>query len=416
MVGPINDQPFLVQMFGKHVDARAAQQFQERDFPQPGPCTVLAESPICSPDTQLSVAKSFKGATVLITGAVGYVGSVALEQLLRLCPEIRKIYLVVRPKRNKSAEDRVASLLRRPLFHGLYVDGQLPSEVLQKVVTMSGDLLEAQLGLPTAELKKLTQEVTHVIHSAASISFIDPIMSLLNQNYEATKRVAEVASKMQHLKVFCHVSTAYVNSWKGQYEHVEERIYPLHLADGKLVDHVEIAAQLHRVDPDAAEEKAQDIVQQTGLLNTYTLTKYMTEQLISEYHHTKFPVCIVRPSLVGSIAHQPAPGYFGNSAGSTAYLLAYGMGIATYTAHRPESIYDLIPADLVGSIILAATAATAQHLISTGKDPVVVHACASTTNPIRHIRMFDDIVTPFWTEYPAKYRFSYGYPKSTDFL
>lgn len=92
--------------------------------------------------------------------------------------------LLSRPKRNKSAEERVASLLRRPLFRELYVDGQIPSEVLKKVVTMSGDLLEAQLGLPTAELKKLTQEVTHVIHSAASISFIDPIMSLLNQNYE----------------------------------------------------------------------------------------------------------------------------------------------------------------------------------------------------------------------------------------
>lgn len=95
-VGPIKDQSVLVQIFGKHVDPRAAQQFQECDFPQPGPCTVTAESPICSLDTQLSVAKSFKGATVLITGAVGYVGSVALEQLLRLCPEIKKIYLVVR--------------------------------------------------------------------------------------------------------------------------------------------------------------------------------------------------------------------------------------------------------------------------------------------------------------------------------
>lgn len=93
-----------------------------------------------------------------------------------------------------------------------------------------------------------------------------------------------------------------------------------------------------------------------------------------------------------------------------------GAGIATYTAHRPESIYDLIPADLVGAIIVGTTAATAQGLVSSGKDPVVVHACASTTNPIRHIRMFDDIVTPFWTEHPAKYRFSYGYPKSTDFL
>lgn len=77
-------------------------------------------------------------------------------------------------------------------------------------------------------------------------------MSVLHQ---ATKRVAELACKMQHLKVFCHVSTAYVNSFKSQYEHIEERIYPLYLADGKLLDHIQIAAQLHSVDPEAAEKK-----------------------------------------------------------------------------------------------------------------------------------------------------------------
>lgn len=85
-----------VKLSGKHVDPRAAQQFREQDFPQPEPCTVMPEPPIFSPDAKLSVAESFKGATVLITGAVGFVGSVVLEQLLRLCPEITRVYLVVR--------------------------------------------------------------------------------------------------------------------------------------------------------------------------------------------------------------------------------------------------------------------------------------------------------------------------------
>jgi hypothetical protein len=94
----------------------------------------------------------------------------------------------------------------------------------------------------------------------------------------------------------------------------------------------------------------------------------------------------------------------------------FAAGIATFSTHRPETIYDLIPGDLVGSTVVAATAAVAEKLTADGKDPVVVHACASTTNPIRHIRMFDDIVTPFWTEEPAKYRFTTRYTKSTDFL
>eukprot|EP00884_Botryococcus_braunii_P013427 jgi/Botrbrau1/22085/Bobra.0206s0012.1 len=60
--------------------------------------------------------------------------------------------------------------------------------------------------------------------------------------------------------------------------------------------------------------------------------------------------------------------------------------------------------------------ATAQNLISNDKQPVVVHSCASTTNPIRHIRLVDDVARTFWTKYPPKFRCSFYYPKSSDYL
>ncbi len=46
--------------------------------------------------------------------------------------------------------------------------------------------------------------------------------------------------------------------------------------------------------------------------------------------------------LQGSIAKHPFPGYFGNSAGTTAYFLAYGSGVlhallALSSAHSPLS-------------------------------------------------------------------------------
>ena len=40
---------------------------------------------------QLSILKAFHGSNVLITGASGYVGSLVLEQLLRLCPGVQKV-------------------------------------------------------------------------------------------------------------------------------------------------------------------------------------------------------------------------------------------------------------------------------------------------------------------------------------
>ena len=67
-------------------------------------------------------------------------------------------------------------------------------------------------------------------------------------------------------------------------------------------------------------------LRQTGHVNAYTLTKSMTEQLIASFHSAAFPVAIVRPSIVGAIARAPLPGYFGNSAGATAYFMAYATG------------------------------------------------------------------------------------------
>ena len=49
--------------------------------------------------------------------------------------------------------------------------------------------------------------------------------------------------------------------------------------------------------------------------NSYCLGKHLTEQLVASYHGVRFPVAIVRPSLVLAVAGKPYPGYVGNLAG-----------------------------------------------------------------------------------------------------
>ncbi len=34
----------------------------------------------------------------MLPGATGYVGSLVLEQLLRVCPDVRAVYVSIRPK------------------------------------------------------------------------------------------------------------------------------------------------------------------------------------------------------------------------------------------------------------------------------------------------------------------------------
>ena len=68
--------------------------------------------------------------------------------------------------------------------------------------------------------------------------------------------MAELAAGMRRLRGFLHVSTAYVNSNFPRGSHVEERMYPLSLADGRTADHAAIAAELLALSPAGAERQA----------------------------------------------------------------------------------------------------------------------------------------------------------------
>ena len=84
----------------------------------------------------------------------------------------------------------------------------------------------------------------------------------------------------------------------------------------------------------SAATQVQQHLDRSRTPNAYFFTKRMAEVLISSYHSPRFPVSIVRPSLVGCTARAPHPGYFGNNAGPTAVALAFAVGIATYTSHH----------------------------------------------------------------------------------
>ena len=76
-------------------------------------------------------------------------------------------------------------------------------------------------------LAYLCSEVDYVIHCAASIRFDQPISEIMLTNFASTAHLLELAAKMENLKCFTYMSTAYVNSNQARHSVIEEKIYPL---------------------------------------------------------------------------------------------------------------------------------------------------------------------------------------------
>ncbi|KAL0022255.1 hypothetical protein WJX77_010593 [Trebouxia sp. C0004] len=386
---------------------------------------------------QLSVRSAFAGRTVLLTGVTGFVGSLVLEQLLRTCPEITKIYVVVRQKHGISGQDRFHKMLHtNPLFHLLRGSLVLPcfagsashdallledasnnARTLElndcntpHIEAIDGNMTLPDYGMAQPDLLRLQQQTEIVIHAAASISFDDHIHDAITHNYMATKYLADMASRMPNLKAFVHVSTAYVNGNQSKGSVIPEAMLPLTDQSNVHVSHSALVANLQAVPKAKAAQQAQAYMQQWCFPNTYCFSKHLAESLMAEYHTRAFPVAIIRPSIIGAVAGSPLPGYVGNTAGSTGAALAIATGIAAWTCHQPSSTFDLVPGDMVSSTILAAAAVTAQGC-SRNRHPLIVHACTSSHNPLTTGQFFQHI-QEYFSSHPPPFRVILGpYPK-----
>jgi fatty acyl-CoA reductase len=62
-----------------------------------------------------AVQDFYRDKCVLITGGSGFMGKLLLEKLLRSCPDVGTVYLLLRPKKGESSVRRVEKLLQEPV-------------------------------------------------------------------------------------------------------------------------------------------------------------------------------------------------------------------------------------------------------------------------------------------------------------
>jgi fatty acyl-CoA reductase len=59
-----------------------------------------------------TIPEYFEGKKVLVTGGTGFVGKVLIEKLLRCCPGIDTVYVMVRTRRGKSPSERWSEIAK----------------------------------------------------------------------------------------------------------------------------------------------------------------------------------------------------------------------------------------------------------------------------------------------------------------
>ena len=57
-----------------------------------------------------SIPEYYAGKSVFITGGTGFLGKCLLEKLLRGCPDIKRVFLLIRPKKGKDVQERLDEL------------------------------------------------------------------------------------------------------------------------------------------------------------------------------------------------------------------------------------------------------------------------------------------------------------------
>lgn len=120
----------------------------------------------------LTIPQFFEGRSIFLTGASGFLGKVILEKLLRDCPELKSVYVLLRPKQGHDSRQRVEELLASVVFVRLRREN--PS-ALSKVIAVSGDITYPFLGISAVDLNTLAKNVSVVFHSAATIRFDEPL-------------------------------------------------------------------------------------------------------------------------------------------------------------------------------------------------------------------------------------------------
>ncbi|MGH3573485.1 MAG: HAD-IB family hydrolase [Pseudonocardiaceae bacterium] len=353
-------------------------------------------------------ADELAGSHVLLTGATGFLGQATLERLLSSYPDTH-VSVLIRPRGERTATDRLSALLRKNVFRPL--SERLGAEKLTRLVRERVTVIEGDLGSVT-----LPADLDVVIHGASTVSFDPPVDEAFRTNVSGVAALYQALTGSPHI---VHISTAYV---AGTRKGVVAEVALDHGVDWRLELEMALAARLdverdsrrpevlRRALAQAGEQHAKAGPQSTatdaerlrtewvtrrlvdygrtrarslGWPDVYTFTKALGERVAETlWAQPGRPLSVVRPAIVESALRHPYPGWIDGFKMADPLIISFGRGLLREFPGLPDSVLDVIPVDLVINAILA----TAARPPVTG--PAYLHVSSGATNPLTFQNMY----------------------------
>lgn len=346
-------------------------------------------------------------AHLLVTGSTGFLAKVFVEKLLRSVDSIGGIHLLVRPRSDgASPRDRVMKeVLGSRVFDRLRASlgGRFAQLCDEKVFVVAGDLTRDRLGLSPAQYRELTQRITMVVNSAATVTFDERLDEAVELNTIGPGRLLRLAHDCGEVPMM-HVSTCYVCGVRRGVV-VEDLSAPEpareslpRLATGafdldglvrSLVGDAEEIRLRFGADTEACRRELIDAgmrwARAHGWNDTYTFTKWIGEQLLVR-DRGRSPLTIFRPAIIESSYEEPLPGWIDGLRMADPIIIAYGRGKLAEFPAREDIPIDFIPVDFVANAMIAALPDPTRNALagSAASDsraeamPVAVYQCGSS--------------------------------------
>jgi alcohol-forming fatty acyl-CoA reductase len=384
------------------------------------------------------IAEALRGKTILVTGSTGFLGKSIVEKCLRSIPDIARINLAIRSSARRSATERLErEVLASPAFKRL--KDELGEDAFARLAAEKLGVVEIDLGRDglglSDEARERLRACDIVIHSAAAVEFDNPADLSAQTNLLGAARLVEALGATGSRPHLVHISTAYVGgmlrgvvreeppldpglNWRHEAEVLSNLRAPVEEESRRPEVLNRLRGEAHsRMGPagtpavaraterlrekwvkDRLVERGRVHANAMGFSDIYSFTKAMAEHAVVELHGD-IPLSIVRPSIIESALAEPVPGWLEGFRMAEPLILAFGRNILRDFSGLPDSVLDIIPADLVVNTVLAVAANPPPDAA-----PRVYHAASGSRNPLRLRRMADE-ATVYFTAHPLRDRY-----------